>query len=325
MPRSARIDIPGLLQHVIVRGIERRDIFLGDDDRLLFLERLTKLLLETCTDCLAWAIMSNHFHLLIRPRQTSLAIFMRRLLTGYAVVFNLRHQRSGHLFQNRYKSIVCQEDPYLLELVRYIHLNPLRAGLVKSIDELDDYPWAGHSALVGKRQISGQTVDEILSLFSRGRARARRAYREFVADGINKGRRDELIGGGLRRSAKNAGSGDRQAYDERILGSGEFVEGLWQETKTTPFPGAGITLAELIQRTARMLGIEEELLPQKFRRIDLAEARAVICYLAVRECAFSGVEVAAALNLTRSGVSVATKRGGEIVRRIPGLADKIIN
>jgi hypothetical protein len=75
---------------------------------------------------------------------------MRKLMTGYAVTFNQRHKRSGHLFQNRYKSIICEEDPYLLELIRYIHLNPLRAGMVKDLKELDKYPWSGHSAILGR-------------------------------------------------------------------------------------------------------------------------------------------------------------------------------
>src|SRR6516165_79511 len=114
MPRSARIDIPGLLHHVIARGIERRDIFKDDEDRHCFVERLSSLLVETETSCLAWALMPNHFHLLLRPSRCKLATFMRRLLTGHAVTFNLRHHRSGHLFQNRYKSLVCQEDEYLL-------------------------------------------------------------------------------------------------------------------------------------------------------------------------------------------------------------------
>mgnify|MGYP002154995327 CR=1 FL=1 len=143
MPRAARLDITGLLQHVIVRGIEKRDIFLDDEDRQAFLIRFSKLLQETETDCLAWGLLSNHAHFLLRLKRTKLAILMRRLLTSYAVHFNLRHQRSGHLFQNRYKSIVCEEDPYLLELVRYIHLNPLRTDLVKEIRELDSYPWSG--------------------------------------------------------------------------------------------------------------------------------------------------------------------------------------
>ncbi|NOY13070.1 MAG: transposase, partial [Deltaproteobacteria bacterium] len=123
MPRHARIDAPELLQHVIVRGIEKRPIFLDDQDREDFLARFSLLLNETATDCYAWALLDTHFHLLLRPRIGKLASFMRRLLTGYAVVFNLRHKRAGHLFQNRYKSIVCDGDAYLLELVRYIHLN----------------------------------------------------------------------------------------------------------------------------------------------------------------------------------------------------------
>ena len=112
MPRSARLDIPNLLQHVIARGIERRDIFLSDDDRHDFVQRLKTLLEKMEVECLAWALLSNHLHLLVRPTRTTLAAFMRRLLTGYAVTFNLRHNRSGHLFQNRYKSLVCDEDSW---------------------------------------------------------------------------------------------------------------------------------------------------------------------------------------------------------------------
>ena len=106
MPRQARIDIPGLLQHVIVRGVARTDIFLDDEDREDFVQRLSCLLAETKTICSAWALLDNHVHLLLTPTEQPLARFMRRLLTGYAVVFNLRHKRAGHLFQNRYKSIV---------------------------------------------------------------------------------------------------------------------------------------------------------------------------------------------------------------------------
>src|SRR5450631_2426346 len=114
MPRTSRIDIPNLLQHVIVRGIEKRDIFTSDDDRNDFVRRFTKLLESTGTECLAWSLMSNHFHLLLRTANIPLSGFMRRLLTGYAVTSNRRHDRTGHLFQNRYKSIVCDEEEYLL-------------------------------------------------------------------------------------------------------------------------------------------------------------------------------------------------------------------
>ena len=141
MPRKTRIDAPGALHHIIVRGIERKKIFKDDTDRVKFLERLGAILTDTKTHCLAWTIIPNHFHLLLRTGATLISSVMRRLLTGYAIYFNRRHRRSGHLFQNRYKSILCQEDAYLLELVRYIHLNPVRAKLVTDYNELQNYPF----------------------------------------------------------------------------------------------------------------------------------------------------------------------------------------
>jgi len=140
MPRQPRLDAPGLLQHVMARGIERREIFKDDKDRNSFLQRFAIILEETQTQCYAWALIPNHFHLLVRIGPTPLSKVMRRLMTGYAVTFNKRHKRSGHLFQNRYKSVICEEDPYLLELIRYIHLNPLRACIVNDLKELDNIP-----------------------------------------------------------------------------------------------------------------------------------------------------------------------------------------
>ena len=200
MPRQPRIDIPGLLQHVIFRGVARSDIFLDDEDREDFVRRLSLLLVDTETRCYAWALLSNHFHLLLMPTGTPLSSFMRRLLTGYAVSFNRRHQRSGHLFQNRYTSIVCEEEPYLLELLRYIHLNPLRAGMVKTLDELDRSPWSGHAVLMGNRSFPGQETDSVLERFGNKPATARRNYRQFVSDGMKDGQRRDLLGGGLKRS-----------------------------------------------------------------------------------------------------------------------------
>jgi REP element-mobilizing transposase RayT len=109
----------------MVRGIERRKIFRDNQDRNHWIERMGAVLEDTATPCFAWALMSNHVHLLLRTGRVPLSTVMRRLLTGYAVSFNRRYRRHGQLFQNRYKSILCQEDPYLRELVRYLHLNPL--------------------------------------------------------------------------------------------------------------------------------------------------------------------------------------------------------
>jgi putative transposase len=211
---------------VIVRGVERREIFLDDTDRRLFLNRFSNLLIQTETKCLAWSFMTNHVHMLLRPTESKLGHFMRRLLTGHAVTFNLRHQRSGHLFQNRFKSRICEEDPYLLELVRYIHLNPLRVGIVNSMAELNEYPWSGHTVLMGRREMPGQNVEEVLRYFGKRAKTAREKYLTFVEDGISLGKIEELVGGGLMRVLKLAGNELITAFDDRILGSSDFVERL---------------------------------------------------------------------------------------------------
>src|SRR5574341_2363769 len=145
MPRGPRLDAPDTLHHVMVRGIEGRSIFRDDRDRADFVRRLARLAQDRDLTVYAWALLPNHAHLLLRTGRIPLARVMRSLLTGYAGTFNRRHKRKGHLFQNRYKSIVVEEDAYLLELTRYIHLNPLRAGIVPSVKVLDRYPWTGHS------------------------------------------------------------------------------------------------------------------------------------------------------------------------------------
>ena len=144
MPRKARIDALGALHHIIVRGIARKKVFNDNADRDFFVDRLGSILSDTKTQCFAWALIPNHFHLLLKTGATAISTVMKRLLTGYAMQYNRRHKRYGHLFQNRYKSILCQEDAYLLELVRYIHLKPIRAELVGDMKGLDKYPYGGH-------------------------------------------------------------------------------------------------------------------------------------------------------------------------------------
>ena len=325
MPRSARIDIPGLLQHVIIRGIERRDIFLDDNDKLLFLERLSKLLSSTGTDCLAWSLMSNHFHLLLRSNSTRLSLFMRRLLTGYAVTFNLRHHRSGHLFQNRYKSIVCEESAYLLELVRYIHLNPLRAGLVESLDSLDIYPWSGHAVVLGKNVFAGQNRNEILQLFDNRISIACKKYRSFVVDGIQLGKRDELVGGGLKRSRKQSDTDEYLAYDARILGGSDFVERIQEETQSLSTAIKSVSLDDLIRQTAQIFAIEPASLRHGGKRNELSDARAGLCYMTVVKLGFNGASLSRALNISRAGVTMAARRGEKIFNSTPELLRIIDN
>ena len=192
MPRRARLDAPGTLHHVIVRGIEKRRIVDDDQDRKMFVKGLGELSHGIQTPVYAWTLMTNHAHLLLRSGPEGLASFMRKLLTGYAVRYNHRHQRHGHLFQNRYKSIVVEEDTYFKELVRYIHLNPLRAGIVKSLAKLDHYYWSGHSALVGCFEYKWQDTACVLKWFGKRLKQARQVYRQFVEEGIALGRQPHL-------------------------------------------------------------------------------------------------------------------------------------
>jgi len=153
---------------------------------------------------------------------------MRRLLTGYALWYNRKHRRHGHLFQNRFKSILCQEDTYLLELVRYIHLNPIRARLAKDLDELGRYPFCGHSVIMGKMKKPWQDMEGVLGMFGENVRAARRAYRLFVEKGIGEGRRRDLTGGGLLRSA-GGWEGVKEEFRGKLKYLDESGDEIWQD------------------------------------------------------------------------------------------------
>ena len=325
MPRLARLDIAGLLQHVIVRGIEQRDIFNDDHDRQLFFDRFTKLLHETGVRCYAWALLSNHFHLLLMPTSTALSSFMRRLLTGYAVSFNRHNKRSGHLFQNRYKSIVCEEETYLLELVRYIHLNPLRAGMVKSLEELDQYPWSGHAVLLGKRTFAGQETEAVLERFGQTLDTAQGIYRQFVADGIKEGRRDELVGGGLKRSQGERTLNEYESFDARVLGNGDFVDSLKQKELLRDKMKSTVTFTRLVAAVAMAMGLEADSVRKPSKSRLPALARGIICHLAIFEFGYLGSEVGKYLYLGSSGVSLAAKRGEKYLKAERAIRKQIVD
>ncbi|EAT16035.1 protein of unknown function DUF1568 [Desulfuromonas acetoxidans DSM 684] len=309
MPRHARIDIPGLLQHVIVRGIERRDIFITDDDREDFVRRLSGLLEETSTACYAWALLDNHVHLLLIPTEISLSILMRRLLTGYAVSFNLRHKRAGHLFQNRYKSIVCDSDVYLLELVRYIHLNPVRAGKVTDMNALADYHWSGHRQILGRKELCLVKDEDVLSLFSGKKSVARKAYYQFLADGLLQKVSPLSMGGRRVSQSLDDSLTDEDSYDDRILGGGSFVERVLGEEKPVEASRSFDELKKVVVGYFE-LDVTELVLPNKARRVSTAKA--VLCYVAIRHYRMTGYAVGKALCYTPSAVSRAVQRGQKV-------------
>ena len=168
MARNPRVDFPGAVHHVYGRGIEKRKIYRDDRDRHVFLQRTGSNISRWKVRCIAWALMENHFHFLVQSEGGNLPLFMRCLLTGYSLYFNERHTRVGHLFQNRYKSRLITKESYLREAIRYIHLNPLRSGLVSSLEVLRDYPWTGHRQILSPVAACWMDIETLQRLFSNG-------------------------------------------------------------------------------------------------------------------------------------------------------------
>jgi putative transposase len=321
MPRTARLDAPGVLHHVMIRGIEGRKIFRNNKDREDFIERLAKLCPEMGINCYAWAFMPNHAHFLFRTGQEPLSKLMRRLLTGYVIGFNRRHKRRGQLFQNRYKSIICQEETYLLELVRYIHLNPIRAGIVHTLDELNIYKYCGHSVLMGKVTREWQGTDYVLGYFGKSARRSRKEYETFVKEGFSKGRNDELTGGGLIRSLGGwieareiLRSGIHIMSDERILGDSDFVDSIITQSeehyeRRHRLKRKGYNLDRIAERVAEVLAMEPDEVYSKGRQARKVKARSLLCFWASRELGMSHTLLAKKLEMSIANIGLSVERG----------------
>ncbi len=325
MPRQNRLNNPGSLFHIISRGIERRKIFLTEDDRENFLERLSLGLSKTGYQCYAWALMPNHLHLLLRSGVAPLSDLMRGLMGGYAGSFNRRHKRRGVLFQNRYKSIICQEDAYLLELVRYIHLNPLRAKLVEDIKSLKKFPWTGHSAVCGAIKREFQEVEEVLSLFGEKRKSALSDYIKFISEGVSMGNREDLTGGGLRRSAGGWIGVEllkkQKEYwqgDDRILGDGDFVTKVLKASeeeieKKEKLLRQGWDLERLSHIVCKTMSVNPNDLREKGRANNLSEAKAAISYLANNDLGKRRKEIADFFKVSKPAITYIIKSGKRAV------------
>jgi len=325
MPRKARIDASGCLHHIIARGIDHQDLFNDETDREKFIDRLGTIVAETNTICYAWCLMPNHFHLLFKTGGIPIATIMRRLLTGHAIYFNRRHHRNGHLFQNRYKSILCQEDTYLKELIRYIHLNPLRARIVQTLKALDSYRYSGHSTIMGRYKTTWQSTEEVLLLFAARKSKARQLYRRFIRGGIELGQRPDLMGGGLVRSAGGwtAVKSLRKAglflkSDERILGDGDFVNTVLslaneQLDRKYAITAKGIDFESLIQGVTHFLSIPRDDVFGPSKKRDVVLARNLICYWGISELGLTATHISKDLGISVSTASTAAARGRQLI------------
>jgi hypothetical protein len=247
---------------------------------------------------------------------------MCRLMTGYAVSFNRRYQRQGHLFQNRFKSIVVDDEPYLLGLVRYIHLNPLRAGLVRSVTALARYPWTGHATLMGNVERAFQDTDEILVRFGRRVGNARNQLVEFMSDlKAAKGEERLFKGGGLIRSAGGIGQvlrrskDEREMYDERILGDGQFVQAMLEKSGIECQPillndsKRETQLGSLLNKVCERYMTTPESVRAGNRTSRASKARNLVAFAAERYLGWSGKNLAGKLGVSPSVISRCIRKG----------------
>lgn len=319
MPRQARIDVPGQLYHVMSRGIERGEIFIDEDDYADFIERFGVWLKKSRGKCLAWCLMPNHFHFLILRGGRPLSEMMHHIMTGYAVNFNNRRRRAGHLFQNRYKAIICDVEEYLQELVPYIHLNPLRARLVKDLAALESYKWCGHAAVTSGVPDEILDRDAFLDHFGGDERTAVEKYRILMEEKAEQMARVNLSGVGLVRSSGGINNtlsafraGEKALSDQRILGGGNFVE--------TILKAAGVAACkelksrvELLSDVEKRTGIARAHILLPIRDRGPARARAIYCYLCKEKAGASGTELMRELGISQSGVSRLIAKGRELV------------
>ena len=269
MPRQPRTDAPGVIHHVWTRGIEKRQIFFDDFDREDFIARLSRIFPESGAACLSWALLSNHIHLVVRTGHCPLSRVMQRVNTGYAVRFNLRHDRSGHLFQNRFGSRRLHSDQDLLGVVCYVERNPLEASIVTDVASLSRYPLSGFGALVGERDVLPfEQPDDVLSLFDCDRLSAITSLRRLV-----RATREHP-----RANAPHDG------------------------------PDAPPDLGSLMKQICRVYEVSVDELLSGRRTTRVTAARTMICRAAVRQMGLPTRSVAVALRITPGAVSQAMSR-----------------
>ncbi len=273
--------------------------------------------------------MPNHVHLLVRSGERRIGVLIRRLLGGYALGFNRRHGRCGHLFQNRFKSIVVEEKAYLLTLIRYIHLNPLRAKIVSDLNSLARYPWSGYSVLMRHRVLAVMDTSFVDDLFA-----TPAALREFMAAGIG-APSEELTGAALRPGRgewhildQSARGRESWTFNERVLASTavlhEYATCLEPPSFATARLDATATVQSLCTRVAQLAGVPVAAVASPGRRASVVRARAMVCWIAVAHHGIPMRRVAALLGVAPSSVLRAQAPGQLAVEELGSAARKLL-
>ena len=261
MARKPRVHFPGALYHVISRGNQRQDIFLDDQDLNTFLSYLSEYKIRYPFHLYAYSLMKNHFHLLLEVEGFPLSKIMQSLLFRYTRYFNKRYGKIGHLFQGRYRAILCDKDVYLLELIRYIHLNPIRAKVVRDVEK---YLWTSHLSYLGKQKDGLIEEDLVLGQFGKKKFLARRRYRRFVLEGLQSGHQGKYY----------------EVKDQRFLGEDSFIDRIEVEKKDGEDAVYDIPIEVISQEVSRATGIAQSRLYSSTRSREGAYGRGMVAYLA---------------------------------------------
>ncbi len=297
MARKPRLHVPGGVYHVMLRGNGGQEIFFDEEDRyhlyLLMQEGIERFGHRIHGFC----CMPNHLHLVVQVAREPLSRIMQNLGFRYTRWVNKKQSRTGHLFQGRYKAVLVDADSYLLELVRYIHLNPVRAGLVKDPVE---YPWSSHRAYLGLEELPWVQTESVLSQFAKRLVTCRKRYAIFIQKGITEGHREEFHQGG---------------EDSRVLGDDDYLNRVLGIEPSSPSP---VKLRDIVAHVAADMGVTQKKLKEAGRDRVAAKARAAIGYLARRLDVASLTEVAA---FFQRDLSTLSRQVGELEKKVASQRD----
>ena len=288
MARKPRIHVPGGVYHVILRGNGGQDIFFCNEDRYRLYLLVQEGVIRFGYRVHGFCLMTNHLHMTVQVGEIPLSRCIQNLAFRYTRWINRQQKRVGHLFQGRYQAVLIDRDSYLLELVRYIHLNPVRAGMV---DGPGDYPWSGHKAYLGEEVIPWLTTEWVLGQFTRRLGEARQRYGAFVQEGIREGYREEL---------------HRGSEDPRIVGDVGFAEKVLSELDQ--WVGAVPTLDRIVRSVCAAYGLEEDELKASRQGRRASEARALVGWLAMEFGCSSLSEVGRCFDRDVGTMSSAVRR-----------------
>jgi putative transposase len=274
MARKPRIEYEGAFYHVITRGNQRQRVFKGDDDFQKYVNFLAFYKERYKYSLYAYVLMSNHVHLLIETRTIPLSKILQGINQSYTMYFNRKNKTVGHLFQGRYKAILCDKDAYLLSLIKYIHLNPVRAKIAKAAGE---YRWSSHRSYDKEKNNDLVDTGQVLRMFSEDKSQARKLYRAYIDDGIEVKKEDIY-----------------KTISQRILGEEKFVDKVMEkidERFENTRKHHEYSLKEIVATMGKMRGITLKQLRGKSKNREILTVRK-LASLAAREFGYKGKEIA---------------------------------